>query len=147
MSKWREEIFEFSCGCKVGRSKQGPWFYDYLCEIHVAEVYDEKGKYSLELAEQLTKRMNEIMTKREALGKNKELLEDLSDTEKEAYLFIKKAEQPLAIRDMPHKLQGPIGKLRNLGLVEMYREKTPVSKHGFVSVKVTNCVKVKKNGE
>jgi len=70
------------------------------------------------------------------------LLKDLSDTELKSYLFIKKAEQPLAIRDMPHQLQGPVGKLRNKKLIEVYRTQTKVSKHGFESMKMTNCVKI-----
>lgn len=145
MSGWREEVYTFSCGCKVGRSKGGPWFYDYLCELHVKEVYDEKGNYSLELANKLTEKMNEIMKKRNDVVQKTDTKKDLTKTEEEAYNYIKNAKQPLAIRDMPHQLQGAIGKLRSKGLIEMYREQTPVSKHGFKSMKTTSCVKVKEN--
>jgi len=70
-------------------------------------------------------------------------MEELSETEAKAYKFIVDAEQPLAIRDMPHNLQGAVGKLKSKGLVEIYREQTPVSKHGFSSMKMTSCVRIK----
>ncbi len=60
---WREEVKTLECGCKVGRSKAGPWFYDFLCDTHVKEVYDKEGHYSIELAEKLTKKLNEEMKK------------------------------------------------------------------------------------
>ena len=68
---------------------------------------------------------------------------ELSKTEQEAYDFVKNAKQPLAIRDMPHNLQGAIGKLELGGFVEIYRQQTPVAKHGFTSMKMTACVKIK----
>lgn len=61
LGKWRDEVKVLDCGCKIGRSKQGLWFYDYLCEIHVAMVYDDEGHYSLKQAEELTKKLNEEM--------------------------------------------------------------------------------------
>ena len=70
MSPWREETKTLVCGCKIGRSKGGPWFYDYLCEIHCSMVYDEKGHYSLEKAEELTKKLNEEIKKNPELIKN-----------------------------------------------------------------------------
>ena len=72
---------------------------------------------------------------------------ELSKTEQETYEYIKEAtstNQPLPINSMPHKFQGAVGKLIQYGLVETYRERTPVSKHGFVSLKSTTCVRVKK---
>ena len=68
---------------------------------------------------------------------------NLSETERKAYKFIKDAEQPLAIRDMPHQLQGAVGKLTSEGLIERYRTQVKVTKHGFTSVKMTNCVRIK----
>jgi len=68
---------------------------------------------------------------------------ELSETETEAWKFITLAKQPLAIRDMPHKLQGAVGKLKSKGLVEIYRKQTPISKHGFTSMKMTSCVRLK----
>lgn len=70
-------------------------------------------------------------------------LMELSETERKAYNFIKEAEQPLPIRDMPHQLQGAVGKLTSKGLIERYRTQAKIAKHGFTSVKMTNCVKVK----
>ena len=69
---------------------------------------------------------------------------ELSKTEIEAYEYIVSAKQPLPIRNMPHNLQGAVGKLKGRGLVEIYRESTPVSKHGFTSMKMTSCVRVNK---
>jgi len=63
MGKWRDEVKILACGCKIGRSKQGLWFYDFLCETHVKKVYDGKGHYSLKLAEEMTKAINEAMKK------------------------------------------------------------------------------------
>jgi len=71
-------------------------------------------------------------------------IQELSDTEAKAYAYIKKAKQPLAIRDMPYNLQGAVGKLRSKGLVEMYRDQTQVFKHGFTSMKMVSCVRAKK---
>ena len=74
---------------------------------------------------------------------SKEQLEKLSDTERETYDMIEKA-GGIAIRDLPHKNQGAVGKLLTKGLVEKYREQTKVSKHGFTSMKMKNFVRVKK---
>lgn len=70
-------------------------------------------------------------------------LEGLSSTEMLAYEFIRDAKQPLPIRDMPHQLQGAVGKLTSKGIVERYRTQANVTKHGFTSMKMTNCVRVK----
>lgn len=72
-----------------------------------------------------------------------DLFKNLSDTEAKAYLYIKEAKQPLAIREMPHNLQGTIGHLKKYDLVEIYRTPTKVYKHGFPSIKMTNCVRIK----
>lgn len=144
MSKAREETKTLDCGCRIGRSKGGPWFYDYLCEIHVPMVYDEEGHYSIKRAEIMTHLLNEEMKRKE---KSLTVLEELSETERKAYNFIKEAKQPLPIRDMPHQLQGTIGKLKKKGLVELYREKVQVSKHGFTSMKKVNCVKLRSDKE
>jgi len=63
MGKWREEIKILACGCKIGRSKGGVWFYDFLCSVHVKDVYDKQGHYSIELAEKQTKKLNDLMKK------------------------------------------------------------------------------------
>jgi len=63
MSKWREEIKILPCGCKIGRSKQGVWLYDYYCEKHVKELYVD-GKFSLEKTDEMTSKINEEMKKR-----------------------------------------------------------------------------------
>lgn len=75
--------------------------------------------------------------------KKEEIIKELSKTELLAYEFIKEAEQPLAIRNMPHQLQGAVGKLLSKELVERSRTRVKVTKHGFTSVKMTNCIKVK----
>lgn len=85
--------------------------------------------------------------KKRAMGlipteREKKLME-LSETERKAYNFIKEAKQPLPIRDMSHQLQGAVGKLTSKGLVERYRTQAQVAKHGFTSMKMTNCVRVK----
>lgn len=56
----RDETRILPCGCKIGRSKEGLWYYDYICEIHLPEVL-ERGKYSFKKAEELTKKLNEEM--------------------------------------------------------------------------------------
>lgn len=56
------ESRELPCGCKISRSGNGMWFYDYLCEIHIAEVI-ERGRYSEKKAEELVKKLNEEMKK------------------------------------------------------------------------------------
>jgi len=71
----------------------------------------------------------------------------LSETEQKAFDFIKNAQQPLAIRDMPHQFQGTIGKLTKYGLIETYKTQVKVSRHGFDSMKSTSCVRVKENVE
>lgn len=58
---FRDESIELPCGCKIGRSKGGLWYYDYLCEIHLPEVLDNSGRYSFEKAEELTRKLNEEM--------------------------------------------------------------------------------------
>jgi len=143
MSKWREEIKTLECGCKAGRSKKGLWFYDFICEKHLSEVQDEKGHFNYEKSLKFTELLQEKIKdlKKE---KEKDPLEDLSETELKAYKFILEAEQPLAIRDMPHQLQGAVGKLTSKGVIERFRTKVDVTKHGFTSAKMTNCVKVKK---
>jgi len=60
----RDEERTLPCGCKIGRSKGGLWFYDYLCEIHVAFVY-ENGHYSPKKAEELTNKLNKEMKEHE----------------------------------------------------------------------------------
>lgn len=55
---FRDETRELPCGCKIGRSKGGMWFYDYICEIHLPEIL-ENGKYSYKKAEELVKKLNE----------------------------------------------------------------------------------------
>lgn len=74
-------------------------------------------------------------------------LEELSSTEMLAYEFIRDAEQPLPIHDMPHQLQGAVGKLTSKEVVERYRIQVKITKHGFTSMKMTNCVKVKINSD
>ena len=78
-------------------------------------------------------------------GKINKRLKGLSDTELLAYKFIKEAEQPLAIRDMPHQLQGAVGRLLSKELVERSRTQVKVTKHGFTSVRMTNCIKIRGN--
>jgi len=76
MSKWRDETKELPCGCKIGRSAGGIWFYDYICEIHLPEVLDKKGKYSFEKALELTEKLNKEMKE---LEKNEQRTEDKED--------------------------------------------------------------------
>lgn len=87
------------------------------------------------------------MTERKAMGlvptEEEKQLAELSETERKAYNFIKQAKQPLPIRDMPHQLQGAVGKLTSEKLVERFRTQVKVSKHGFSSMKMTNCVRIK----
>ena len=60
MGKWREEVKILLCGCKVGRSKAGQWFYDFICEEHLKEVYVD-GKYSYDKATEMTDKLNRDM--------------------------------------------------------------------------------------
>lgn len=142
MGKWRDETIELECGCKVGRSSQGVWFYDFICEKHIPNVQVD-GKFNYEKSLEFTKKLNEEMKVRKAYEKLGDLMKQMSDTEAKAYLFIKQAKQPLPIRDMPHQLQGAVGKLTSKGLVERYRTQAKVARHGFTSMKMTNCVRVK----
>lgn len=144
MGKWREEEVILPCGCKVGRSQQGLWFYDFICEEHLQNVQVD-GKFNYEKSLEFTEMLQKAMKLLKAYKELGELMKQLSDTEAKAYLFIKQAEQPLAIRDMPHQLQGAVGKLTSKGIVERYRTQVKVSKHGFVSMKMTNCIKVASN--
>lgn len=74
-------------------------------------------------------------------------LKELSKTELLAYNYIKEAKQPLAIRNMPHKLQGAVGKLLSKDLVERSRTQVEVTRHGFTSVRMTNCIKIKRGNK
>ena len=140
----REETKILDCGCKIGRSKGGIWFYDYLCEIHVGEVYDESGEYSIEKAEELTRRMNEIMK----LPKKRI---DLSPTEQKAYDAIAKVgEDGLPIMELSHQLQGAVGKLKSKGLIEIFRKRHTWTYarewdgRKITKRKMTNWVRIKK---
>lgn len=62
MSKWREEEIILPCGCKIGRTGKGnPYYYDYLCEIHLPEVLDNEGHFSYEKSVALTNKLNKEM--------------------------------------------------------------------------------------
>ena len=60
MGKWREETKELSCGCKIGRSGKGPWFYDYYCEEHVKAV-QTNGRFDYEKSLKELERMQGTM--------------------------------------------------------------------------------------
>ena len=57
-----EEKRKLPCGCLVGRSVEGRWFYDYICDVHVKEVYDENGKFSYDKHMALTERLQKEMS-------------------------------------------------------------------------------------
>jgi hypothetical protein len=59
---FRDESRTLSCGCKIGRTKGGLWFYDYICEIHLPNVL-KNGKYNYEKALKLTEKLNAEMAK------------------------------------------------------------------------------------
>jgi len=143
MGKWREEEVTLKCGCKVGRSKLGLWFYDYICDKHVPNVQVD-GKFNYEKSLKFTEELQKLMKYRKELADVNPTLLELSPTEMLAYEFIRDAKQPLAIRNMPHKLQGAVGKLLSKGIVERSRTQVKVTRRGFTSVKMTNCVKVTK---
>jgi len=79
----------------------------------------------------------------------KESLESLSLTELEAYQVIKERKKGIPINNLPHKLQGAVGKLKTKGLVEFFREVASFEKTNSFSGekrivhKRTNWVKVK----
>jgi len=60
--KMRDETVILACGCKVGRSGGGQWFFDYLCDEHVKMVRDKNG-YNFEKASELTRTLNTLMKK------------------------------------------------------------------------------------
>jgi len=60
---FRDETKILKCGCKIGRSKGGLWFYDFLCLQHLKEVYNEKGQYSYDKHIVLTEKLNKEMGK------------------------------------------------------------------------------------
>ena len=57
---FRDEAKILPCGCKIGRTKGGIWFYDYICEIHIPNV-QKRGKYCYEKALKLTEKLNAEM--------------------------------------------------------------------------------------
>jgi len=67
MGKWREEVKVLPCGCKIGRSNNGLWFYDYICEKHLPCV-QTNGKYDYEKALKFTEELNRRMRKKEKGG-------------------------------------------------------------------------------
>jgi len=143
MGKARDEVKVLPCGCKVGRSASGPWFYDFICDTHVPEVQVD-GKFNYEKSLAYTEKLQKEMKYREEEADANTAMEGLSPTEMLAYEFIRDAEPPLAIRNMPHQLQGAVGKLTSKGVIERFRTQVKISKHGFTSMKMTNCVRVKK---
>jgi hypothetical protein len=64
MSGWREEVKVFPCGCKVGRSANGMWFYDFICDEHIKEVRTD-GHYDYDKAVKFTEEMNKRMKEEE----------------------------------------------------------------------------------
>lgn len=118
-----------ACGCRF--SKTGDlYFFNSFCEVHVKETYDEEGKFSYKKTETLTNLLNQqvkiLMAGKEAK------LEELSEKEREAYEYIKASKEALAISKMPLELQGAVGKLKQKGLVQIYRDLYPR----------TSCVKI-----
>ena len=146
MGKWREEEVTLKCGCKVGRSKLGLWFYDYICDKHVPNVQVD-GKFNYEKSLKFTEELQKLMKYRKELADVNPTLLELSPTEMLAYEFIRDAKQPLAIHDMPHQLQGAVGKLLSKELVERGRIQVEIVKHGFTSMKMTNCIKIREAEE
>ena len=57
MSAVREEIQILECGCKLGRSNKGPWFYDFICEKHIKDVQTD-GHYDYDKALKMTEEIN-----------------------------------------------------------------------------------------
>jgi hypothetical protein len=57
------EVKTLPCGCKVGKSGEGSWFYNYICNQHVKAVYDKDGHYSFDLQIALIKKLNEELSK------------------------------------------------------------------------------------
>lgn len=142
MGKWREETIVLKCGCKVGRSQQGVWFYDFICGEHLPNVQVD-GKFNYNKSLKFTEELQKLMKYRKEEADANVAIEGLSSVEMLAYEFIRDAEQPLAIRDMTHQLQGAVGKLKSKGLIEIYKERVKVTKHGFESFKQTKCVRIK----
>jgi len=105
------------------------------------EKVQKNGIYNYKKAMKFTEELQKEMKYKEE-GEDAQL-KDLSPIEMLAYEFIRDAEQPLAIRNMPHNLQGAVGKLKTKQLVEFYKEQIKISRHGFESIKSTKCVKIK----
>jgi len=63
MGKWRDETKTLVCGCRVGRSGSGQWFYDFICKYHLKGFYFD-GKYSYEKALEMTEKLNRQMIER-----------------------------------------------------------------------------------
>lgn len=146
----RDEVKILECGCKIGRSKQGLWFYDFICEKHLSEVQGENGLFSAKKSEEFTNKLNEEIKKVPKVKKeNKENLKNLSSTELEAYNVIKGKEKGIPINNLPHKLQGAVGKLKTKGLIVFFREMASFEKTNSFSGKKkivnkrTNWVKIK----
>jgi len=145
MGKWRDETKTLVCGCKIGRSASGMWFYDFICEEHIPKV-QENGKFSLKKSEEFTEEMNKIM--KEELKKKREALKELSETEKKTYDIIKeKGEIPIV--DLPEKCRGAVGKLMSKKLIERFKRKHTWKRksewgdHLKEVYKTTNWVKIK----
>ena len=78
MSNWREEIRVLPCGCKIGRSANGLWFYDFICEKHVKEV-QENGHYSYDKALKMTEDLNKKLKEEETKEKAEKKAESFED--------------------------------------------------------------------
>ena len=77
MGKWREEAKVLPCGCKIGRSGKGPWFYDFYCDSHVEEVRTN-GRFDYDKSLKYLKKLNKEMKKNpppDFFGKEEEEIE------------------------------------------------------------------------
>mgnify|MGYP001141535284 CR=1 FL=1 len=79
---------------------------------------------------------------------------ELTETEQKAYLYILNTPfKEVVIRNMPHQLQGAVGKLISKGLCEIIRKKASVVEKGltrdYTRLKTVNWVKIveRKTGE
>ena len=52
-----KETRTLPCGCIIGKTKKGAWFYQHLCEIHIPEIL-KNGEYSYEKEVELTRKLN-----------------------------------------------------------------------------------------
>jgi len=64
MGQWRDETIVLECGCKIGRSGKGMWFYDFICDKHVPDCQTD-GHYDYDKAMLMTQKLNQDMREKE----------------------------------------------------------------------------------